>query len=110
MAQVLDTDVVVRGGQSPMPEPGTQFSGSYGRTLEEAASGVVHGTIRATTAGVSRAAGGTVAHAPESSYAGGPINQRHVHITQGPETTVFSDLVPNPVPKQDRVEGRPRNQ
>lgn len=110
MAQVLDTDVVVRGGQSPLPEPGTQFSSSYGRTLEEAASGVVHGTIRATTAGAIRAAGGAVDHAPEASYPGGPLNERHVHVTEGVGTTVFSDLVPNPVPKQDRVEGRPRNQ
>ncbi len=84
MAQVLDTDVVVRGGQSPLPEPGTPFSGSYGRTLEEAASGVVLGTI-------------------------GPVNERHIHVTEGPGATVFSDLFPDPVPKQDRVEGRPSN-
>ena len=32
--QVLDTDIVVRGGQSPLPEPGITFSGSYGPTLE----------------------------------------------------------------------------
>lgn len=110
MAQVLDTDVVVRGGQSPLPEPGIQFSGSYGRTLKEAGAGVVHGTIRATTAGAIRAASGTVDHAPEASYPGGPINERHVHITEGPGATVFSNPISNPVPKQDRVEGRPKNQ
>lgn len=107
MAQVLDTDVVVRGRQSPLPEPGTVFSGSYGPTLEEAASGVVHGTIRATTAGALRAAGGTVEHAPEAAYPGGPLNLRHVHVTEGTEATIFSDLFPNPVPKQDRVARRP---
>ncbi len=110
MAQVLDTDVVARGGQSPMPQAGTQFSGGYGRTLEEAAAAVVHGTIRATTAGATRAAGGRVEYAPEASYPGGPINDRHVHITEGLGPTVFSDTFPNPVPKRDRVQGRPANQ
>ncbi len=108
MAQVLDTDVVVRGGQSPLPEPGTVFSGSYGPILEAAASGVVHGTIRATTAGALRAAGGTVEHAPEAAYPGGPLNQRHVHVTEGAGETVFSDFFPNPVPKQDRVARKPK--
>ena len=108
MAQVLDADVVARGGQSPMPEPGTKFSGSYGRTLEEAAAAVVHGTIRVTTAGAIRAVGGTVIHAPEASYPGGPPNDKHVHITEGPGATVFSSPFPNPVPKQERVSGRPR--
>ena len=105
MAQVLDTDVVVRGGQAPLPTAGTIFSGSYGETLEIAASGVVHGTIRATTAGRIWQAGGTVEHAPEASYPGGPINERHVHVTEGPGFSVFGDLFPNPVPKQNRVAG-----
>ena len=108
MAQVLDTDVVVRGGQSPLPEPGTLFSGSYGPTLEEAASGVVHGAIRATTASALRAAGGTVTHAPEAAYPGGPMNEKHVDVTEGPGTTVFSEVFSNPIPKQDRVAGRPK--
>ncbi len=106
MAQVLDTDIVVRGGQSPLPEPGITFSGSYGPTLETAASGVVHGTIRAATAGTLRAAGGAVEHAPEAAYPGGPINERHVDVTEGLGTTVFSEAFPNPVPKQNRVAGR----
>ena len=88
MAQVLDTDVVVRGGQSPLLEPGAVFSGSYGPTLEAAASGVVHETIRATAAGM--------------------INDKHVDVTEGPGTTVFSEVFSNPVPKQDRVAGRPK--
>ncbi len=109
MAQIQDTDIIVRGGQSPMPEPGTICSGSYGRTLEEASSGVVHGTIRATTAGAIRAAGGTVNHVPEAAYPGGPLNERHVNITEGLGETVFSDPFPNPVPRQDRIEGRLKN-
>jgi len=109
MVQVLDTDSVVRGGLSPMPPPGTQSSGAYGRTLEEAAAGVVHGNIRVTTAGAIRAAGGTVDHAPEAAFPGGPINARHVHITEGPGATAFSDVFLNPVPKQDRVSARPRD-
>ena len=108
MARVLDTDVVVRGGQSPLPEPGTVFSDSYGSTLEAAASGVVHGAIRATTAGAIRAAGGTVTHAPETAYSGGPINEKHVDVTERPETTVFSEVFSNPVPKHSRVAGRPK--
>ena len=107
MAQVLDTDVVVRGGQAPLPEPGTIFSGSYGETLEAAASGAVHGTIRATTAGAIRKAGGTVEHAPEASYPGGPLNERHVHVTEGAGPSVFSGFFPNPVPKQERVARKP---
>ena len=105
MAQVLDTDVVVRGGQAPLPEAGTLFSGSYGDTLEAAASGVVHGTIRAATAGRIREAGGTVEHAPEAAYPGGPVNERHVNVTEGPGASVFSGFFPNPVPKQNRVAG-----
>ena len=108
MAQVLDTDVVVRGGHSPLPELGTVFSGSYGPDLEAAASGVVHGAIRAATAGMIRGAGGTVEHAPEAAYPGGPVNERHVDVTEGPGTTVFSEVFSDPVPKQDRVAGRPK--
>jgi hypothetical protein len=48
---VPDEYIVVRGGQKPMPLAGTTFSGSTGATLQEAASGVPHGTIRQTTAG-----------------------------------------------------------
>ncbi len=109
MAQIFDTDVVIRGGLSPLPEPGTTFSGSYGRTLEEAAAGVVHGTVRVTTAGAIRAAGGSVEHAPEAAYAGGPLNERHVHVIEGIGERRFGDPLPNPVPKQDRISGRPRD-
>jgi len=108
VAQVLDTESVVRGGQAPLPKAGTKFSDAYGRTLEEAAAGVVHSSIRNATAGAIRAAGGTVDHAPEAAYPGGPINARHVHITEGRGMTVFGDIFPDPVPKQDRVPARPR--
>jgi RHS repeat-associated protein len=43
--------VVVRGGISDVPPAGQVFSGAAGPTLEDAASGVPHGTIRSTNAG-----------------------------------------------------------
>jgi len=48
---VPDSHTLVRGGIPELPERGTTFSGSHGPTLEDAASGVPHGTIRSTTAG-----------------------------------------------------------
>ncbi len=103
MAQVLDTDVVVRGGQSPLPEPGTPFSGSYGRTLEEAGAAVPYGTIRATTAGAIRAGGGSVEWEPDLTRSG-VLNENHVNIVEGEGPSVFSELFPNPVPKSERIQ------
>lgn len=110
MNEVSDDHVIVRGGQAPLPEPGVTFSGSHGVTLSEAASGVPHGIIRTTTAGAIRAGGGTVTLMPEAAYPGGPINDRHVDITLGPGSSLFSEPLPNPIPKADRVADRPKTE
>ncbi|QSQ18952.1 RHS repeat-associated core domain-containing protein [Pyxidicoccus parkwayensis] len=97
---VPDSYTVVRGGSSPMPEPGQVFSGSQGATLEEAAAGVPHGTIRTTTAGEIRASGGRVEVAPEPTRSG-TINPRHVNVCEG--GSCFSAPRPNPVPAKLRI-------
>jgi hypothetical protein len=94
--------VVVRGGTSDVPGAGEVFSGSYGSTLDEAAAGVPHGQIRATTAGEIRAGGGTVDIVPEMTRSG-VLNERHVNICLGPGSCPFGPLQPNPVPKALRV-------
>jgi len=83
MAQILDTDVVVRGGQSPLPVSGTVFSGSYGKTLEEAAGGAVEGEPGLTRSGI--------------------LNMNHVNIWEGAAPSVFTDPFPNPIPKSGRI-------
>ncbi len=93
---VPDDYVVVRGGQSPMPGAGEVFSGSIGTTVGEAGAAVPHGSIRVTTAGQIRAAGGTVTYAPEMG------NYNHVNVTIG-ETNPFGELTGNPVPKAGRM-------
>jgi RHS repeat-associated protein len=105
---VPDGHVVVRGGIVDLPEPGTEFSGSHGPTTEDAAAGVPHGTVRSTTAGNIRAGGGNVEVAPEPAYEGGPTNYRHVNVKEGPKGGGFSEPYQNPVPKNDRIPGRPR--
>lgn len=101
---VPDANVVVRGGTAEMPPAGTTFSGAHGATLEEAASGVPHGTIRTTTAGAVRDAGGTVHSAPEPTRSG-VMNDKHVNVTEGAnKPSTFSKPRPNPVPKKDRVQ------
>jgi hypothetical protein len=107
---VPDEHIVVRGGTGELPEPGTEFSGSHGPTLEDAASGVPHGTVRQTTAGKIRAGGGTVEHKPEEAYPGGPMNNRHVNVSTGKDMGGFSEPFPNPVPKSNRIPGRPKPQ
>ena len=107
---VPNSHVVVRGGTSDLPEPGAEFSGSHGPTIEDAAAGVPHGTVRDTTAGVIRAGGGMVEVAPEPAYPNGPINPRHVNVRTGGNRGGFSDPKPNPVPKADRVPSRPKPQ
>ena len=101
-AALADESVVVRGGTGDVPPPGTTFSGAAGTTLEDAASGVPHGTIRATTAGRIRQAGGTVESAPELTR-GGTLNEKHVNICLGGGPCPFGDPMPNPVPKSGRV-------
>lgn len=86
-----------------IPPPGEVFSGAAGKTLEEAASGVPHGTIRATTAGDIRRGGGTVTHAPERTRSGA-MNDKHVNICRGSGPCSFGPPVQNPVPKSGRAQ------
>jgi hypothetical protein len=100
---VEDAMVVVRGGIGDVPPPGKVFYGAAGETLEEAAGGVPHGQIRATTAADIRATGGSVIWKPERTRSG-VMNERHVEIclgTAGP--CPFGPLMPNPVPSRDRI-------
>jgi RHS repeat-associated protein len=98
---VPNATVIVRGGQSEMPAPGTTFSGSQGTTTAEAAAGVPHGQIRESTAGDIRAGGGNVEVKPEQTRSG-TLNPKHVDVTEGKST--FGPVKPNPVPKKDRIE------
>ncbi|WP_173153295.1 Hint domain-containing protein [Phytohabitans suffuscus] len=100
---VPDDYVIVLGGQKPMPDAGVEFSGSMGTSVEDAASAVPHNQVRVTTAGEIRAAGGTVDYAPEPGL-GGAMNYKHVDVTLG-DANPFSDPVPNPVPKANRMTG-----
>ena len=100
---VRDSQVIVRGGGSEMPKPGSVFSGSQGSTVEEAATGVPHGQIRTSTAGEIRANGGAVDAAPEPTRSG-QINGQHVNVTEGGQKSTFSEPRPNPVPKKDRIQ------
>jgi hypothetical protein len=88
-----------------MPVPGTVFSASVGVTLDEGAAGVPHGNIRWTTAGQIRANGGRVIHVPERDPKSAMINQQHVHVVEGGETSAFSEPQPNPVPRRKRFGG-----
>ncbi|MEA2220289.1 MAG: hypothetical protein QOJ35_2915 [Solirubrobacteraceae bacterium] len=99
---VPDAWVVVRGGTKELAPAGEVFSGAAGHTLEDAASGVPHGTIRHTTAGEIRAGGGTVEHAPELTR-GGNLNDKHVNVCLGPGSCPFSPPQPNPVPPGGRI-------
>jgi RHS repeat-associated protein len=93
--------VIVRGGKSDLPPPGTVFSGAFGATIPDAAAYVPHGQIRTTTVGAIINSGGTVVPVPELTR-GGNMNYRHVNITEGPVST-FSPLMPNPVPSKQRI-------
>jgi len=99
---VPDDFIVVRGGTSPVPPSGEVFDGAAGQTLEEAASGVPHGTIRSTTAGEIRAGGGSVESRPEPSRSG-TMNNKHVNICLGSGRCPFGEPFPNPVPKVNRI-------
>ncbi len=100
---VPDASVVVRGGAGEMPAPGTTFSGSQGRAVEDAGAGVPHGTIRTSTAGEIRSGGGRVDVAPEPTRSG-QINGQHVNVTEGGTKSTFSPPQPNPVPKPERIQ------
>ena len=101
-SHIPDDTVIVRGGQSDMPGPGELFSGAQGRTVDEAAAGVPHGTIRSTTAGDIRTNGGSVDYAPEFNERVGKTNYQHVDVRLGSDGNPFSESFPNPVPKRAR--------
>ena len=102
LIELTDLVIVVRGGAAELPPPGTVFSGAVGKTLEDAAAYVPHGTIRFTTIGAVLAAGGTVMLKPEVTRSG-RINDRHVNVIEGSSKSTFSGPFPNPVPKMDRI-------
>lgn len=86
-----------------MPPPGTVFSGVFGETVEDAVGFVPHGTIRYTTVGAILAQGGSVMIKPELTRSG-LLNDRHVDVCEGSGSSVFSDVVPNPVAKNKRID------
>lgn len=95
--------VVVRGGQSELPPAGEVFSGAVGKTIEDAAAFVPHGTIRSTTVGAIESNGGSVILKPELTRSG-ELNPRHVNITEGPHgPSTFSEPFKNPVPAKSRI-------
>ena len=100
---VSDDYFVVRGGTRPWPSPGTEFSAVVGPTLAAAAAAVPHATIRVSTAGQVRAAGGTMEWVPEFSPRG-TLNRQHVHVVESGPTT-FAPPQPSPVPKRQRIDG-----
>lgn len=94
---VPDTYAVIRGGTKPVPRPGETFSTFVGPTIEEAGANVPHPKVRATTAGDIRQQGGTVELYPEAPAGSSQMNYNHAHVTEGGETTVFSE----PIKKSD---------
>lgn len=101
--EITVDSVVVRGGRSELPPAGEVFSGAVGKTIEDAAAFVPHGTIRSTTVGAIESNGGTVVLKPELTRSG-VLNPRHVNITEGPHgPTTFSKPFENPVPSKSRI-------
>ena len=101
-AVVPDDYVVVLGGTRPVPGAGETFSCATGPDFAAAAAAVPYNQLRRTTTGAVRAAGGVVEWVREYSRRG-TMNRQHVHVTEaGP--TVFGDVIPNPVPKADRID------
>lgn len=94
--------IVIRGGQVNLPPPGNMFSASAGPTLEDAATGIPHGTIRVASAAAIRAKGGTILVRPERARSG-TMNWRHVNVIEGAGPSVFGPPIPNPVPKDRRI-------
>jgi hypothetical protein len=100
---VPDSAIIVRGGQAYNHQPGNVISAQMGSSAAEAAAGLPHGTVRVTTAGAIRAAGGTVELVPEAVYPGGPFNTWHVDITEGANQAFPTQGTPSPVPKAQRL-------
>jgi hypothetical protein len=102
-AVVPDDAIIVRGGRNYQHQEGNVISAQMGSSIEDAASGLPHGTVRATTAGAIRAAGGAVELMPEPAWEGGPDNTWHVNVTEGPNPVFPRDGTPNPVPSPGRL-------
>lgn len=100
---VPDSAIIVRGGQEYVHQTGKTISAQMGSTAAEAASGLPHGSVRVTTAGEIRAAGGTVELIPEAVIPNGPINTWHVDITPGANPVFPTAHTTSPAPKQDRI-------
>ncbi len=100
---VPDSAIIVRGGRAYAPQPGNVISARMGSSATEAAAGLPHGTVRVTTAGEIRAAGGMVELVPEAAYPGGPLNTWHVNITEGANPAFPAQGIPSPVPKAQRL-------
>jgi RHS repeat-associated protein len=95
--------VIVRGGVGEKPPTGSTYSGSQGRTIEEAGRGVPNGQVRETTAGRIRESGGEVEVKPEVRPKTGETNYQHVNVREGGRESTLSDVKPNPAPKDQRV-------
>jgi len=105
-AVVVPNDfTVVHGGMAALPPSGIIFSCAAGPTLDAAACAVPHGQIRVSTVGAIRALGGTVIWVPQRSRLG-TINDQHVNVVES-GTTTFGSLIPNPVSRKSRVDGKP---
>jgi hypothetical protein len=100
---VPDSAIIVRGGQAYLPLPGSVLSAQMGSSVAEAAAGLPHGTVRFTTAGEIRAAGGIVELVPEAVFPGGPPNTWHVNVTEGGNSVFPAIGISNPVPKAQRL-------
>ncbi|MBX9678871.1 MAG: hypothetical protein K2X38_08895 [Gemmataceae bacterium] len=97
---IQDGFIAVRGGASDM-EPTEVFSVAVGPTLEAAACAVPHGKIRVASVAELRALGGSIEWAPEQAR-DGTMNKQHANVKLGGGNP-FSDLMPNPVPRNQRV-------
>jgi hypothetical protein len=100
---IPDSATIVRGSQTYTHQPGNMLSAQMGSNAAEAALGLPHGTLKITTAGEIRAAGGTVELAPEPVYPGGPLNTWHVNITEGNSPAFPAQTTPSPVAKAQRL-------
>jgi len=103
---VPDNFALVRGGASSVPGAGTVFSASVGPFIDIASAALPYGTIRVTSVGEIRKAGGSVEWRPETTRYG-TINRQHVNVTEA-GTTSFAEAVPNPVPCKSRIDGEKR--
>ena len=101
---VPDSYIIAHGGTGSIPPSGSKFSGSAGPTLEAATCAVPHGHLRVATAGAIRAQGGTVVWELQLSRWLTP-NPQHVNVVESGTPTAFSELIPNPVPRKDHIDG-----